>query len=150
MAYRSHAIAASDESATEGPISTLRETVRIYVVQLDNTVERDAKIFVGDVLRAHERPEQGDRVEDDAGDAEVDVLVGSWREAAVGAGAHDTLACPLDARVEREQLEKRGLCPAGYFNASAAPVLCDLRDLAREDDKCLLRVGVCPARADLC
>ena len=81
-----------------------------------------------------------------ARDAEVDVLVRPRREAAVGAGAHDTLACPLDARVEREQLEKRGLCPAGYFNASAAPVLCDLRDLAREDDKCLLRVGVCPAR----
>ena len=99
MAYRSHAIAASDESATEGPISTLRETVRIYVVQLDNTVERDAKILVSDVLRAHERPEQGDRVEHDAGDAEVDVLVRPRREAAVGTGAHDTLACPLDARV---------------------------------------------------
>ena len=97
MAYRSHAIAASDESATEGPISTLRETVRIYVVQLDNTVERDAKILVSDVLRAHERPEQGDRVEDDARDAEVDVLVRPRREAAVGAGAHDTL---FDARVD--------------------------------------------------
>ena len=126
MAYRSHAIAASDESATEDPISTLRETVRIYVVQLDNTVERDAKILVSDVLRAHERPEQGDRVEHDAGDAEVDVLVGSWRKTAVGAGAHDTF---LDARVGAaatpEELEKRGLCPAGYFNASAAPVLGD-------------------------
>ena len=127
MAYRSHAIAASDESATEGPISTLRETVRIYVVQLDNTVERHTKIFVGDVLRAHERPEKGDRVEDDAGDAEINVLVGPRRETAVGARPHDAVACPLDARVDRaaEQLEKRGLCPAGYFNASAAPVLGD-------------------------
>ena len=73
----------------EGPISTLRETVRIYVVQLDNTVERDAKILVSDVLRAHERPEQGDRVEDDARDAEINMLVRPRREAAVGAETHD-------------------------------------------------------------
>jgi len=39
-------------------------------------------------------------VEDDARDAEVHVLVRPRREAAVGAGAHDALACPLDARVD--------------------------------------------------
>ena len=74
--------------------------VRVDVVQLDDAVERHRKVLIGDVLRAHERPEQGDRVEDDAGDAEVDVLVRPRREAAVGAGAHDALACPLDARVD--------------------------------------------------
>ena len=70
-------------------------------------------------------PEEGDRVEHDAGDAEVDMLVGSWRKAAVGAGAHDALACPLDARVDGGRLKTEGLCPAGYFNAPAAPVLGD-------------------------
>ena len=42
---------------------------------------------------------KGDRVEDDARDAEVDVLVRPRRETAVGARPHDALACPLDARV---------------------------------------------------
>ena len=58
---------------------------------------------------------KGDRVEDDARDAEINVLVRPRRETAVGAGAHDTF---LDARVcaaaTPEELEKRGLCPAGY------------------------------------
>jgi hypothetical protein len=45
---------------------------------------------------------QGDRVEHDAGDAEVDVLVGSWRKTAVRAGAHDAVACPL-ARASTRQ-----------------------------------------------
>ena len=70
------------------------------MIKLDDTIERHRKVLIGDVLRADERPEQGDRVEDDAGDAEVDVLVGSWRKTAVGARPHDALACPFDARVD--------------------------------------------------
>ena len=50
-------------------------------------------------------------LEHDARNAEINVLVRPRREAAVGARPHDAVACPLDARVEREQLEKRGLWP---------------------------------------
>ena len=54
--------------------------VRIDVIKLDDTIERHRKVLIGDVLRADERPEQGDRVEDDARDAEVHVPVGSVRD----------------------------------------------------------------------
>ena len=83
---------AADELRERCPDGEDRRTgyVRIDVIKLDDTIERHRKVLIGDVLRAHERPEQGDRVEDDAGDAEVDVLVRPRREAAVGAGAHDT------------------------------------------------------------
>ena len=94
------------------------------MVQLDNTVERDAKILVSDVLRAHERPEQGDRVEDDARDAEVDVLVRPRRETAVGAGAHDTLLTRASTRRSLRSWKKRFM-PCRLFYASAAPVLGD-------------------------
>ena len=85
---------AADELRERCPDGEDRRTgyVRVDVIKLDDAVERHRKVLIGDVLRADERPEQGDRVEDDAGDAEVHVLVRPRREAAVGAGAHDTFS----------------------------------------------------------
>ena len=76
------------------------------MVQLNNAVERHTKIFIGDVLRAHERPEEGDRVEHDARNAEINVLVRPRREAAVGARPHDAVACPLARASTRQSWKK--------------------------------------------